>query len=190
MIRIVQNGSPVLRKNAKEVPSKLFGSPVIRKIIADMEKTLVKEKDGVALAAPQIGESLRIFVIAPRAFEMRRNPNSGGPEERLPDQKNETGPFVYINPAIIKISRRKRLADEGCLSVRDYYGKILRADKVVIRALHENGQKFTRGASGLLAQIFQHEVDHLNGVLFIDKAKDLYYLPPENRMGNHHEKKP
>ena len=69
--------------------------------------------------------------------------------------------------------------DEGCLSVRWLYGKVERAEKITVRAYDENGKPFTMGASGLLAQAFQHEIDHLNGILFIDKATDLKEMIPE-----------
>src|SRR3990167_7584579 len=92
--------------------------------------------------------------------------------------------LVFINPEIIKLSKKKYWAPEGCLSVRWLYGKVFRADKATVRAYNENGERFTRGASGLLAQIFQHEIDHLNGILFIDTAKDLEELNPEEMKKN------
>ena len=81
--------------------------------------------------------------------------------------------IIFINPKISKLSREKTWMPEGCLSVRPLYGKTFRSTKATINAYNENGKKITRGASGLLAQIFQHEVDHLNGILFIDHAKDI-----------------
>ncbi|MBI3888666.1 peptide deformylase [Candidatus Nomurabacteria bacterium] len=80
---------------------------------------------------------------------------------------------MFINPKISKLSRDKVWVPEGCLSVRWLYGKTYRSTKATIAAYNENGKKFTRGASGLLAQIFQHETDHLNGILFIDHAIDI-----------------
>ena len=87
--------------------------------------------------------------------------------------------LVFINPKISKLSREKEWLPEGCLSVRWLYGKTLRSKKAMITAYDENGKKFTRGASGLLAQIFQHETDHLNGILFIDHAKEIKEEKPE-----------
>jgi peptide deformylase len=87
---------------------------------------------------------------------------------------------VFINPQITKFSKEKKwMEGEGCLSVRWVYGKVERATKVTLRAYDEYGNVFERGASGLLAHIFQHEVDHLDGILFIDKAKDLEEADPE-----------
>jgi peptide deformylase len=77
---------------------------------------------------------------------------------------------VFINPEIIKTSRKKSESYEGCLSVRHKFGFTDRYDRVTVRAQDEHGEEFTRGSGGLLAQIFQHEIDHLNGVLFIDHA--------------------
>jgi peptide deformylase len=86
---------------------------------------------------------------------------------------------VYINPVMKKMSKSKKMVEEGCLSVRYLYGKVNRSTKATIEAYDENGNKFTKGGSGLLAQIFQHEYDHLNGILFIDKAKGLEEIPPK-----------
>ena len=76
------------------------------------------------------------------------------------------------------LSKKRQILDEGCLSVRPLFGKVERSEKATVTAYDENGKKFTRGGSGLLAQIFQHEIDHLNGILFIDKATDLKEQPP------------
>ena len=83
---------------------------------------------------------------------------------------------VFINPKVTKISKKKQTVKEGCLSVTGVFGVMTRAEKVTVEACNEKGEKFTRGASGLLAQIFQHEMDHLNGVLFTDTATDLEKL--------------
>ncbi|MDB5204108.1 MAG: peptide deformylase, peptide deformylase [Candidatus Taylorbacteria bacterium] len=174
MVAIVQNGHKTLREKAKEVPIHEIESKKIQKVILDMKKALLSQDDGVAIAAPQIGESLRIFVVSGRAFDI----GTGDYEE------NKSIPIaddiVFINPVITKLSRDKEEMDEGCLSVRYLYGKVKRSKKASIEAYDENGKKFKRGASGLLAQIFQHETDHLDAVLFIDKAKDIVNLPPKN----------
>jgi len=185
MTAIVQTGDPVLRKKAKDVPEKMFGSPELRTIIADMKKALASQEDGVALAAPQIGIPLRIFVVARRVFEMPADPRAPKKEKASLQETSRaletdvSQPLVYINPVLVKVSRTKRSMDEGCLSVRGYYGKVRRAEKASVEALDEHGRRFSRGGSGLLAQIFQHETDHLNGILFTDKTDDLYYMAPE-----------
>jgi peptide deformylase len=167
-IKIVQREDPVLRQIAKEVPVKDILSPKIQKIISDMRKALASQDDGVAIAAPQIGLALRIFVISGKANDIVKR------TEGCPDE-------VYINPIITKISKDRKLVDEGCLSVRYLYGKTKRATRATIEAYNEKGEKFSRGASGLIAQIFQHETDHLNGILFIDHAKSIKDLPPDGQ---------
>jgi peptide deformylase len=87
--------------------------------------------------------------------------------------------MIAINPEIIKHSRKKVKVPEGCLSVRWLYGNTIRSEKALLRAYDENGKLFTYGGSGLVAQIFQHETDHLNGILFIDHATEIEELSPE-----------
>jgi peptide deformylase len=90
--------------------------------------------------------------------------------------------LVFINPILVKESKAKKwMEGEGCLSVRWVYGKVKRSTNVTIRAYDEQGRVFERGAGGLLAHIFQHEIDHLNGILFIDKAKDLEEVDPKDQ---------
>jgi len=163
MADIVQKDSPVLRETAQPVSSKDFGSKKLHEIIERMNDALDSQEDGVAIAAPQIGLPLRIFVVSGMMFE--KDGVKG---------KNR----AFINPKITKISKDAHWAEEGCLSVRWQYGEVSRAKKATVRAYDENGKVFTLGGSGLLAQIFQHEIDHLDGVLFIDKARDLRDLPP------------
>lgn len=162
---ILQKEEKVLRQIAKEIPAKDFKTLKLKKIIKEMSDALASQDDGVAIAAPQIGYSLRIFLVAGRVFD--KNFLKG----REIIEKTEDK--VYINPKIIKLSKDKEWMQEGCLSVRPVYGKTNRSKKATIEAYNENGDKFTQGASNLLAQIFQHETDHLNGILFIDHAKDL-----------------
>lgn len=170
MKSIVQTGNPVLRAKAKEVPLTEITSPKIQNVIADMKELLATQDDGVAIAAPQIGESLRIFLVSGEVLKLAD-----------PKYKGDEGDMVFINPVITKLSREKHEVEEGCLSVRWKYGKIKRAKKATVEAYDEHGNFFERGASGLLAQVFQHETDHLNGVLFIDSAYDVKDLPPEEQ---------
>lgn len=169
MKAIVQKDHDVLRKHAKDVPISDIPSKKIQVILDDMREALRSQSDGVAIAAPQISHSLRIFIISEEMFS--------SPDEITGTKK--PGHFVFINPVITKLSKQKKWLEEGCLSVRYLYGFVERSVKATISAYNEKGEKFTLGASGLLAQIFQHEVDHLNGTLFIDKAKDLQEIPPE-----------
>ena len=172
MKEIVQDGTPVLRKAAEPVPEELFGSAELARLIARMEKALDREPDGVALAAPQIGVSYRLFIV-----RKDRTLPSVTPEEESVPVPLETE--AYINPEIIKTSRRRARTDEGCLSVRGTYGTTLRHERVTVRARRPDGTWFERGGGGLLAQIFEHEIDHLNGTLFIDHAEHLIHIAHE-----------
>lgn len=169
MSEIVVEGSPVLARSALEVPPEKIISIEIRRIIERMRGALAQEPLGVAIAAPQIGESLRIFVVSGRTLALRNGAN-----ERLePDR-------VYINPEILKTSRKKQEMHEGCLSVRSktldtmVWGTVMRAQKMKIRAYDEKGKKNEHSATGFLAQIFQHEIDHLEGILYTAKATRIY----------------
>jgi len=172
MVKIIQVGNPILRGSAKDVSLDEISSVKIKKILAEMSKALNKEKDGVALAAPQIGASLRIFIVSNKVFNFEKDDN----EHTLSPSASPSASsdLIFINPTIIKISKTREESDEGCLSTRGKYGIVKRAKKITIHAYDENGKIFERGASGLLAKIFQHEIDHLNGILFIDKSKKLY----------------
>ena len=167
-LEIIEKGNPVLETVAQELSLAEISSPKIQKLIKDMKETLHAISDGVGLAAPQVGQSYKIFIVSKRVLE--KNKKAGEVVDDL----------VCINPKIIKSSKTKKwLAGEGCLSVRWYYGKVLRSTHVSLEYMDESGKKVTRGAGGILAHIFQHEVDHLEGELFIDKAIDIEWLEPE-----------
>lgn len=172
MVTIVSKEDPVLRAIAKPVTPDMLGSAALKKVLKDMKSALAAQDDGVAIAAPQIGESLRIFVVSGRVFEMLYPEDENGAAKEYPD-------MAFINPEIVKLSREREEMEEGCLSVRYLYGKISRAKKAKVRALNEKGEAFEVGGSGLLAQIFQHETDHLDGKLFIDNATDIHDVPPK-----------
>jgi len=184
-----ENENPTLREIAKELSTAEIGSKRIQGLVNEMKALLAKEKFGVALAAPQVGESLRLFVISGRALARggRNAPDEpprqaqGKPEN--PVVKKDNAPplpdQVYINPKLLKMSRGKTKKHEGCLSIRGKWGEVPRALKATVRAYDENGVQFTRGASGFLAHIFQHELDHLEGILYTDKATAIYDDEPE-----------
>lgn len=178
---IIQKEDKLLRKIAKEVSMADIKSRKTETTIRRMQKTLDNEKDGVAIAAPQIGESLRIFVVSKKIFEIIEE-EKGNSKRTDSDKLEKYGmkDMIFINPEILKISKEKMVVEEGCLSIRWLYGKVSRSKKVKIRAYDQNGRSFMMGGSGLLAQVFQHEIDHLNGILFIDTAKDLKDMPPED----------
>ncbi|MEK7613840.1 MAG: peptide deformylase [Patescibacteria group bacterium] len=169
---IVVEGAPVLREAAKEVPKKMFGTKELADMVSRMSASLRATSNGVAIAAPQIAIPYRIFVVS--GFVV-----TGG-ERNLEDPD-----VAFINPKILKLSHEKETLEEGCLSVPGLYGKIVRSSKAKVRAYTPEGKKFERGSGGLMAQIFQHEIDHLNGILFIDNAYDLarpeHPVPAEKR---------
>jgi|SRR5581483_6749399 len=179
MVTIVQKDDPILRKTAKPVPKNMFGTAELGKIIRDMKEAIKSQDDAVAIAAPQIGVSLRIFVVSGKVFDLLGESEEAAEPEAEPKQEAED--IVFINPEILKLSKEKKEVEEGCLSVRYLYGKISRSKKAKVRACDEKGRVFEIGGSGLLAQIFQHETDHLEGKLFIDSATEVEDLPPENR---------
>jgi peptide deformylase len=157
---IVKEGHPALRTKADDVPVADITSKDIKALIQKMKDVLATQSDGIGLAAPQIGISKSIFIVSKKVFGSKDD-------------------VAFINPVIIKESKEKKLMEgEGCLSVRWMYGKVKRSTKVTLRFYNERGELAERGAGGLLAHIFQHEVDHLNGILFIDKAIDIERIEP------------
>ncbi|MBP6860396.1 MAG: peptide deformylase [Candidatus Pacebacteria bacterium] len=166
VLPILQDGADTLRTPSDPLPERLFGTPELRKMITDMAETVAKEPDGVAIAAPQVGIPYQIFLVRYDRMEPL------GEGERIEERAPDVG--VFINPKLSKLSRKSSEVDEGCLSVRGVYGSTVRKDRATIEARDEEGVHFTRGAGGLLAQAFQHEVDHLNGILFVDHAVKIW----------------
>lgn len=166
---IIKDPNPVLHRRAVEVPIEEITSPKIQRVIQHMRDALRETTEGIGIAAPQIGYSLRIFLASEEALrwdELRQMP----PEER---KKNQWEYYPFINPVIKNMSKKKLQDAEGCLSVPGIYGTLDRSEKVTVEAYDEHGKKFQRGTSQLYARVMQHEIDHLNGILFIEKARDI-----------------
>ncbi len=175
MKEIVQNDAPVLREMANPVPEGLFGSTELARLVSEMSEVLDHYPEGVAIAAPQIGVSYRLFIVRKdRTLPPPKATGGAAPPALKPEIE------IYINPEIVKTSRKKMEADEGCLSVHGVYGTTKRHERVTIKARLPDGSRIQRGASGLMAQIFEHEVDHLNGILFTDHAERLIRIPQES----------
>lgn len=155
-------GNPILRKQAKPVPTKFFGTPALFELVRSMIFTM-RRADGVGLAAPQIGVPLRMAV-------MEMHPSDSRPRAK------KKGPLAILNPQILKYSKEKAGDWEGCLSFRNARGKVVRARSVTVSYQDEMGMKHTEIATGLWARIFQHEVDHLNGTVYVDRMKDMKTL--------------
>ena len=150
------NGDEILRKKAREVDTV---DDKIRELLHDMLETMHKY-NGVGLAGPQVGILKRVIVI---------------------DLYDGEEPLLLVNPKIIK-SKGKQEVDEGCLSFPNEYAKIIRQKEVVVEALNKNGEKVKIVAKDLLAQALSHEIDHLDGILFVDNMipGTLQYVEPED----------
>ncbi|MBV8148127.1 MAG: peptide deformylase [Candidatus Eremiobacteraeota bacterium] len=149
---IVKDGHPSLRKIAKKVGAKEVAQPLFQQLIDDLFETMYAAP-GVGLAAPQVGVSKRLFV--------------------MDVHDDEHGPAVVINPKIEAAEEEVELT-EGCLSVPGLVGEIVRFKHVAISGFDRNGNKIRLEGEGLFAQCLQHEIDHLDGVLYIDKARNLH----------------
>lgn len=177
-----ENKNPKLRQKAEEIPLSEIKSRTTQNLINEMKSLLAREEFGVALAAPQVGKSLRLFVVSGRALlrqaqdKSPRHPKSEYENSDMPTDlsRAESRDQIYINPEIVKLSRTKKEKHEGCLSIRGKWGEVPRAEKATVRAYDEHGRRFTRGASGFLAHVFQHEMDHLGGILYTDKTKKIH----------------
>lgn len=181
ILDIVKEPDKILRGKAKEIPTDSIPTAPIQRLIDHMKDTLAATPDGVGLAAPQIGKPLQIFIVSEEAesidrmekmlIEKKNEPLS--PEAELP-RKERWNYYVFINPAVKNVSKRKLGRSEGCLSVPGKFGEVRRHEKITVEAYDENGKKFTRGAARFFARVLQHELDHLQGTLFIDKAEKIF----------------
>lgn len=147
-MKILKYPEKVLRVKGKEVGFPL--TKQVKHLIKEMHIT-VKKADGIGLAAPQVGKSLRIIVINLAHLGIT--------------------PFTLINPEITYLSKTHTDLEEGCLSIPGVYGIVSRPEKIRFTAKNENGQQISAAADGLLSKVIQHEVDHINGILIIDKIK-------------------
>lgn len=164
---IVLVGEDVLREKAE--PIEQF-NPELRQLVKDMIETM-QDADGVGLAGPQIAERRRIVVIhVPEEIAEER-------DEDVLDSKWIGKPFALINPEIVEASPEQVEGMEGCLSIPGYLGEVVRHESVVVRARNEWGKPIQVDAAGYLARVIQHEIDHLEGILFIDRleSKDKLY---------------
>lgn len=180
---IVNEEHPAIRQASIEIPNDEIKGKYTQDLISHMSKILATQIDGVGLAAPQVGVPLQLFIVSGKIFLSHEDREKVMEAEKRKKKHGIIIPpdLVCINPEITKASKDKKwMEGEGCLSVRWFYGKVQRSLRVTIRAYDREGKLFTRGASGILSHIFQHEVDHLNGILFIDKAKDVREFDPED----------
>ena len=174
-LKIVQAGDPVLRKQSRPLTKDEISSPSIQLLIDLMRNTML-EAPGVGLAAPQIGKSLQLAVIEDRAEYLTRLS-----ADELAETQRAAIPFhVIINPKLTILDKSSAKFFEGCLSVTGYQAIVDRALSVRVECLNERGEEITIKAQGWYARILQHEIDHLNGTLYIDRMKTRTLTNAEN----------
>lgn len=149
ILPIITHPNKILRKKSEEIETDRINTKEFGQLAQDMTKTML-EKDGIGLSAPQVGKNIRLIVV-----------------------NTKDGVLVMFNPRITKKSWLKQLGQEGCLSVPNTFGSVKRCKKILCYFFDRKGDRQKIKAEGLLARVIQHEIDHLNGVLFIDKAKNI-----------------
>ena len=174
-LKIVQAGDPILRKQSRPLTKDEIRSPSIQLLIELMRDTM-REAPGVGLAAPQIGKSIQLAVIEDRADYLGRLS-----ADELAEYQRAAIPFhVIINPKLTFLDKTSAQFFEGCLSVAGYQAIVDRALNVRVECLNERGEEITIKAQGWYARILQHEIDHLNGTLYIDRMKTRTLTTSEN----------
>lgn len=161
ILPIIKYPDPILRVPGKDVP--LPASPATQKLVANMIDT-VRAVGGIGLAAPQVGKSLNIVVVNLEHLGIKI--------------------FPAINPRIVSASKKKTALEEGCLSIPGVYGMVSRPESVIFKAQDLDGKSFEISADGMLAKVIQHEIDHTNGVLILDKIKK--YTEGKELIGQPH----
>jgi peptide deformylase len=176
LLKVARMGHPVLRTRAREIERAELKQTSMQKLIDDMIDTM-HEYHGVGLAAPQIHEGVRIFVAAINPIE----------EEPLPP---DAEPMVFINPVITPVGQDTRDDWEGCLSIPDIRGRVPRARLIKVIAMDRSGGKMEITSQDFPARVIQHETDHLDGVLFLDRMRSfetLSYLDEYSRYWSKHD---
>lgn len=156
-----------LRERSRELSQAEITSPLIQTLITDMIPAMY-ENDGIGLAAPQVGANVRLCIIGREAVHRDERPNHEKPDPTKTD-------LVLINPAYQKLNKKFTKDDEGCLSVPGFYGEVKRHQEIYVTAQNERGEKIEFVAKNFFARVIQHEIDHLDGYLFIDRAPDLFH---------------
>jgi len=173
VLEITQIGNPILREICVEVPQDRLMDDDFQAFINDLIETK-RHANGAGIAAPQVGEPWRIFVV-----EVKDNP-------RYP-YKPAAELTVCVNPKITFLTKERYDNYEGCLSIPDLRGRVPRCPHIRVEALDRNGKKFTREVKGITAGTFQHENDHLDGILFPDRVTDYHSLSTWGEFKLRHE---
>jgi len=162
LLKVARLGHPLLRQVAEPVVLSELGTPAVQSLIDDLVDTM-REYDGVGLAAPQVHESVQIVV-----YEVETN-------QRYPDAP-ATPLTVLVNPVITALTEQQEEDWEGCLSLPDLRGRVPRYTEIQVDAIDRDGESLSYTAKGFHARVVQHECDHLQGVAFVDRMKDLTSL--------------
>ncbi len=160
ILPITKEPNPLLHQVSKNLTTEEINSKTIKEFVVNLIETMYA-KDGVGIASVQVGNPIQLCVIA---------------KDFTPDKKAD---LILINPSFTKASILREWADEGCLSVPNIYGSVRRYKKIKVSALNMKGEKIEFVATEFFARIIQHEIDHLNGILFIEKAKKLHTFEKE-----------
>jgi len=161
-----------LRQKTADFDFSKYSKKETAELIKQMRE-IMETADGVGLSANQVGLDMRVFVVQIRATS-RRSAESVASENRKF--------YAIFNPEVVKFSKEKIVMEEGCLSVPETFGLVERPEKITLVGQDKNGRKIKIKAWGLLARVLQHEVDHLNGILFINRTKEVYKLPTSEKQ--------
>lgn len=148
---VLTDPTPSLRERSRELSLQEITTPEFQQFLDTLIETMFVE-DGIGIAAPQVGQNIRAIIV---------------------NLKKE-GATAFLNPEITKASEATLVGEEGCLSVPGKYGMVRRHKRITLQALNRHGRKVEMDVSGLFATVFQHEIDHLNGILYIDKALEIF----------------
>jgi len=178
ILKVSRMGHPVLRKKVRPVPPAEITAAPIQRLIDDMAQTMI-EYNGVGLAGPQVHEELRLFVA-----QVIRDDDDG-------EESDARGPGILalINPEIKPAGRQVEEDWEGCLSIPDLRGLVPRYRDISVKAYDRTGRQIEMQASGFMARVIQHETDHLDGVLFLDRMKSLDSLSFIEEFARYHAKR-
>ncbi len=170
-----KNDAKFLRKKTAHFDFRKADKKELAELIKSMRQTM-REANGIGLSANQIGLNMRLFVA-----QISDKPIKRGEDNKIimPPQ-SEMKFYAVFNPEITKFSDKKSEMEEGCLSVPGFYGVVERPEKITLEGQDKNGRKIKIKAAGMLARVFQHETDHLNGVLFIDRTKQIFKTGAKN----------
>lgn len=161
ILKVSNMGHPVLRQRAADIPPEQINTPELQQFIDDMIETMM-DYQGIGLAAPQVFQSMRLIVL-------------GDPE--IEDEEETDMPLtVLINPEWIDLSDQQVEDWEGCLSIPQLRGRVPRTQEIEVRGLDRHGQAVELKADDYFARVLQHEIDHLNGILYLDRMRDLQSL--------------